>query len=136
MKVDRSIKSINVLDVIYRHLNNSLLYTESLSPLAGIYIHPKPKTARVDVIELGLLAHVRLYDSITGVVNINYYEENLERIEEVVPLIINIIDLAFCENFTFEVEPDYDHLFRVSHKLSCHNIRTRFNLPNKYYDFN
>lgn len=110
-----------------------MLFVENNRLITSLHIQPKPKGVRRDVIELNCLCAVHIDDEIVGVMNINYFEEDQSRIEEIVPLIIDVIDFALCGNYSFEVEGD--HLMRVSQKLYYHNIKVGFRIPDKYYDF-
>lgn len=110
-----------VLEMTKNHLK------EKIDPASGIIIGPRPKQLRMDVVTLGLLARIEVEESELGMININIYHEDTERIEELTVSIIEVMDHALVENYLFTFDKQYN--FRMSRTLHMSNVRVGYEKP-------
>lgn len=120
--------NIDVLEVVKRHLEESILFkNEEYIPQGGLFIDPKPKKIRVDVIMLNLLYASYYMDEaiVKGLVNINVQHEDTDRIECLVSIIKDIMESAYVEGYLFS-GMDSPNMLGLSRTLRMKNIRTGF----------
>lgn len=116
--MEKWVKDNDVLNIVKDHL------TGKISPQGGIYIGKRPKGIRLDVVTIGLLTAVIVDEGLVGVININTHHEEIERIEELTVIIINIMDMAYIDDYFFKFDKQY--YFKLSQTLNMSNVRIEF----------
>lgn len=84
----------------------------------GIHIKPKPPKKRLDVIEINTsgIGGTRITQATTGLVNINYQNDDYARVEEVTIFVNDLLTDSLVEKFYFEKGyQDWDYqIYRTS----------------------
>lgn len=104
----------------------------------GIYIKPKPKKVRLDVIELNCLGpydgEIQISRSIYMVVNINYQDEDHDKVKSYVEFLsLSLFDSLLSKNLIIKKaydELDY-HIYRISPYLWLGNCSVLINHINR-----
>jgi hypothetical protein len=126
---------ISVLEVIKKHLEESILFTNGeYRPKGGLFIDPKPKNIRVDVVMLNLLAATYFKDDkiVRGLVNINIQHEDRDRIDVLEAVILDVMDNAYVDGYLFNITNE-PIMMRLSRTLFMTNIRAPFDLEKGKY---
>lgn len=93
----------------------------------NIIIGRRPPALRKDVITLMMLAYIQVEEGEAGMININIYHEDQERIEELTVAIIEIMDMALIGRYLFNFDKQYN--FRMSRTLHMSNVRVGVEKP-------
>lgn len=94
---------LKVFNIVKRHLNESLLQQNG-DLISGIHIKPKPKNARLKIIELNSFGtnRTRVISKIAMCININYQDEDHQLVKEVTDYIYDLFDQSFISNLYFK----------------------------------
>lgn len=111
-----------VLELVRSHLRTGMGDSE-----VSIIIGKRPPSSRKDVITLMMLAYIQVEEGETGMININVYHEDQERIEELTVAIIEIMDMALIGPYLFTFDKQYN--FRMSRTLHMSNVRVGVEKP-------
>lgn len=108
---------LRILSMVKKHLESELR-KRNIIVSSGIHIKPKPKKARVDVLELNLIGcqGSRISKNTTAFVNVNYQHEDFEQVEEFTIFINDLLTDAVVGKFHFNLgSQDWDYqIFRSS----------------------
>lgn len=125
------VRNINVLDVVLKHLKNSILTSnEDIRPEGGIWIKPKPKDTWRRTIQIGLLGGggVTVGKDVMGFVNINAEDVNERWVREILEIVGLVMDQALIDAYFFTIEEDIS-IYYISRGIIVGNIRCNFTIP-------
>lgn len=128
-----STEQLWILNLIKDHLSNSILFTNiTYKPKGGIYIKPKPKSVRLDVIEINMLGKIHsIQEEVIVMININIYHEDEGRTDQLYEVIRLLMDDAYLSFFYFKF--GRAHLFQASNTLKMQNLMYRVTIGSKDY---
>ncbi|WP_231464788.1 hypothetical protein [Pedobacter sp. Leaf132] len=131
-----------VLDVALEHIRDNELWSDELYPESGFHLMPRPMECKVDAVELNLLCcqvfeATEDYDEnaeryVDGVINVNVFHTDLNRVAELTQMVERILEDAYVEGFLFTKE--FSRMFKQGHSLFYNNIRFEFAMNKEEFE--
>lgn len=116
----------NIDELVLQHIMESSFWSDDFYPLGGFHLDPKPKEAKIDVVEINQLTNSITEVGVRGVVNINIMHTDVLRIKQLSHYIKLIMEDALIHGCLFNLEQSNN--FKRGKNIFFENLRFRYNI--------